>query len=275
MYSIGQFSTITQLTVKALRLYHERDILVPSHIDEETGYRYYSAHDIEKARAIAHLKEMMFSLAEIKQVMYEYADEADLVDFLRAKQRDLLDRMRHLKRASASLDRIIQSELEARHMNEKAQFSIEQKQVTEQLVISKRWRGPYTDIGKVFRVLYGAAGRWAAGNGFNLYYDGEHREHDADIETCLPLKKKLDKALPEGCEIKTLPGVDVISLLHKGSYDTLGTPYATLFDYIEGHDDCAVSLPTREIYVKGPGMLLKGNPDKYLTEIQIPIASEN
>ena len=32
-----------------------------------------------------------------------------------------------------------------------------------------------------------------------------------------------------------------------------------------------VVLPTREVYLKGPGMLLKGNPEKYLTEIQIPV----
>ena len=31
-------------------------------------------------------------------------------------------------------------------------------------------------------------------------------------------------------------------------------------------------LPTREVYIKGPGMIFKGNPKKYLTEIQIPIA---
>ena len=30
-------------------------------------------------------------------------------------------------------------------------------------------------------------------------------------------------------------------------------------------------LPTREVYIKGPGMIFKGNPKKYLTEIQIPI----
>jgi len=30
-------------------------------------------------------------------------------------------------------------------------------------------------------------------------------------------------------------------------------------------------MPTRELYVKGPGMIFKGNPKKYLTEIQILI----
>ena len=31
----------------------------------------------------------------------------------------------------------------------------------------------------------------------------------------------------------------------------------------------AATLPYREIYLKGPGMLFRGNPKNYLTEIQI------
>ncbi len=37
MFSIGEFSKVTGLTVKTLRFYHEQGLLVPSCIDEETG----------------------------------------------------------------------------------------------------------------------------------------------------------------------------------------------------------------------------------------------
>ena len=33
--------------------------------------------------------------------------------------------------------------------------------------------------------------------------------------------------------------------------------------------DIKYKLPTREIYKKGPGMIFKGNPKKYITEIQV------
>ena len=33
-----------------------------------------------------------------------------------------------------------------------------------------------------------------------------------------------------------------------------------------------ILMPTREVYVKGPGMIFKGNPKNYLTEIQILVA---
>ena len=32
-----------------------------------------------------------------------------------------------------------------------------------------------------------------------------------------------------------------------------------------------IAFPTREVFIKGPGMIFKGNPKKYLTEIQLPI----
>jgi effector-binding domain-containing protein len=31
------------------------------------------------------------------------------------------------------------------------------------------------------------------------------------------------------------------------------------------------SGPCREVYLKGPGLILKGNPANYLTEIQQPV----
>jgi hypothetical protein len=30
-----------------------------------------------------------------------------------------------------------------------------------------------------------------------------------------------------------------------------------------------ILMPTREVYLQGPGMLFKGNPARYLTEIQV------
>ncbi len=53
MFSIGEFSKVTGLTVKTLRFYHEQGLLDPTHIDPETGYRYYGPAKVETARVIA------------------------------------------------------------------------------------------------------------------------------------------------------------------------------------------------------------------------------
>jgi len=41
MYSIGEFSQVTGLTIKTLRFYHEQGVLAPSRVDPHSGYRYY------------------------------------------------------------------------------------------------------------------------------------------------------------------------------------------------------------------------------------------
>src|SRR5437899_12337683 len=82
MYSIGQFSKVTGITVKALRFYHAEGVLVPSYVDPDSGYRYYNAYDAEKARIVARLRELEFSLHDIKEMLAQCDDEADLLESL-------------------------------------------------------------------------------------------------------------------------------------------------------------------------------------------------
>ena len=52
-------------------------------------------------------------------------------------------------------------------------------------------------------------------------------------------------------------------------YHELGPSYAKILQQANERK-LALALPTREVYVKGPGMIFKGNPKNYLTEIQLP-----
>ena len=57
----------------------------------------------------------------------------------------------------------------------------------------------------------------------------------------------------------------------RGPYDQLGRSYAKMLQHANDRK-LNLALPTREVYVKGPGMIFKGNPKNYLTEIQLPCA---
>lgn len=59
-----------------------------------------------------------------------------------------------------------------------------------------------------------------------------------------------------------------VTLLHQGPYDDLGRSYQKILGYLK-QKGVEAELPTREVYIKGPGMIFKGNPKKYLTEIQM------
>ena len=265
MYRIGEFSRITRLTVKALRLYHDKGVIVPSVVDSDSGYRYYSTADVEKARAVSVLKSMQCSLAEIRQLMSDYSDDADLVDFLKSKRDVLQEELDKLAAVSLAIETIVNNETEARKMKQQS-YEIEIKNIGDQLVVANRWHGEYEQTGREIAKLYRAAGRLVAGPAINLFHDGEYREQGADVESCLPVKK----AIGGKTSSITLKGGEFATLTHRGPYDTISRSYARLFDFIN-QQGAAPGLPSREVYHKGPGMIFKGNPERYLTEIQIPI----
>jgi effector-binding domain-containing protein len=81
--------------------------------------------------------------------------------------------------------------------------------------------------------------------------------------------------MPKGISVRELKGGRAVTLIHKGPYENLGGSYKNLFDYIHQKKKIVTLLPTREIYWKGPGMILKGNPKNYLTELQVMIEEKN
>lgn len=67
MLSIGNFSKICQVSVKALHHYDKIELMKPAYIDEQTGYRYYSDNQIGLMLLIQRLKRYGFTLLEIKE----------------------------------------------------------------------------------------------------------------------------------------------------------------------------------------------------------------
>ena len=66
MYKIGELSALCRIPVKTLRFYDSEGILAPVYIDNFTGYRYYSASQLSDCYKIVKLKELGFTLAEIR-----------------------------------------------------------------------------------------------------------------------------------------------------------------------------------------------------------------
>ena len=65
MYKIGEFSKLTDLSVRTLRYYDECGILKPEYTDTFSGYRYYTEDNRKEAEDIKFMKDLDFSLEEI------------------------------------------------------------------------------------------------------------------------------------------------------------------------------------------------------------------
>lgn len=268
MYSIGECSRITGLSVKALRLYHEKGLLVPHTIDTANGYRYYSSEDIAKARMIRQMRDMEITIADI-QIIIECGDDDELsLELLEKHQHALQDKIDRYDTIVKSIQQYIVQEQEVRQIMSETGYEVEIKHVGDVIIAGKRFTGKYSDCGPVFGEMCRKTGWLIAGAPFNLYYDDEYKEDDAQIECCVPLKQQKEI---KGLEIRTLTGGECISLMHKGPYEELTCSYEKIMKYAKEHD-LQWKLPVREIYLKGPGMIFRGNPKKYLTEIQLMVS---
>jgi DNA-binding transcriptional MerR regulator len=267
MFSIGEFSRVSGLTIKTLRFYHEEGLLAPAHVDPQSGYRYYDPQQIELARTIAFLRRLEIPLAEIKSLLESKNAGEDILDLLERQKTAIQKRIVQYKKLSKQLDRFISNERRSNVMAEAA-FEIVNKSLSPVLIAGIRMKGRYAECGKAFGRIARAFGRHLAGTPFLLHYDSEYKETDADFEACIPVRKQKPA---EGISCRELAGGECIALFHKGPYDQLGKSYAKILEHVRQHG-YEIAVPTREVYLKGPGMIFKGNPQNYLTEIQIPIA---
>lgn len=267
---IGQFSQASDIPVRTLRFYHERGLLVPAAVDRESGYRYYDDRNLDVARVIVALRGLEFSLDDVAEILSGARDDADVLAHLERQKQSLTERLRHYQDVVRQIDQVIQSEREAREVEDMhaKTYEIEERDVEPQLVAGVRMKGRYCDCGRGFATLYRKLGRYAAGKPLCLYYDGEYREDDADFEPCIPIRQRVEA---DGITLHDLPGGRCVTLIHQGPYNELGRSYARILQYVEDHG-YNTRLPSREVYIKGPGMIFKGNPKKYLTEIQLPLA---
>jgi len=264
-FTIGEFSKVTGLTVKTLRFYHEQGILSPTAIDHETGYRYYDERKIEAARIIAELRRLDFSIVEIGDILRSCADDSDLLDSLHRQRKAINDRMQHDREISRRLDQLIDHERELRETMQNTTFEVQQKHLEPIRIAAVRMKGKYSECGKAFARIGKRFGRHICGKAFLLHYDVEYHEDDADFEACLPIRKGEST---DGISVRELSGGQCVALMHEGPYDDLGRSYAKILKHVKGIG-CEIEMPTREVYIKGPGMIFKGNPKKYLTEIQL------
>ena len=110
MLKIGDFSKLSQVSIKALRLYDEMGLLKPISVDRSSGYRFYSASQLPRLNRIIAFKDLGFSLEQITQLLNEEVSPEQIRGMLRLKQADLQQQIEEeqerLMRVAARLKQI-------------------------------------------------------------------------------------------------------------------------------------------------------------------------
>jgi DNA-binding transcriptional MerR regulator len=86
MLTIKDFSELSGLTAQTLRYYHAEGLLVPAHVDEQSGYRSYEFTQIEAAVLVTVLRGAGLSIRQVRRAL----DEPDTaLELLRLHQEEV------------------------------------------------------------------------------------------------------------------------------------------------------------------------------------------
>ena len=193
--SIGEFARRSRLSLKALRLYDELGVLVPSRVDQASGYRYYGTAQLDEARLVVMLRQLQLPLAVIKELLAcDPADAATRIaehwrgaEAAHDARRDLADYL--VSRLSGK--RSVMYEVATREMPERSLLCLK-RNVDEQGM----WA-----FGKEFiailreRPLPKIEGR--EGAFFCIYWGQVSADSDGPIEWCKPVPQAEARALAE------------------------------------------------------------------------------
>ncbi|MFM6929067.1 MAG: MerR family transcriptional regulator [Bdellovibrio sp.] len=106
-FLIGEFSKITGLSLKALRLYEEKGLLV-SRERGDNSYRYFSAKQVGEGKRIVQFKELGFSLDQIKMLLTVTA-ESTLYEVVKSKVAESKKEMSDLGARIHNLESLLSS----------------------------------------------------------------------------------------------------------------------------------------------------------------------
>ncbi len=273
MIRIGDFSKLSQVSIKALRYYDEMGLLKPISLDSVTGYRYYAMSQLPRLNRILALKDLGFSLQQIGQVLNEGVSSEQLCGMLRLKsaelQQQLAEEQERLARIEARLNTIAMEDA-------MSNYDVILKQVDAQLVASVRETlASYPEVGRLFNEVYGHLSRFGV-NGLSLtgaaiWHDDEYKTSDIDSEAVVYLKQPV--AADGRVKVYELPAATVASVIHHGAYSKFCYAYEALGRWIEANGYTVVG-PNREIYLECSQPVCQDD-DSYVTEIQFPVAKKS
>ena len=92
-YSIGEVAKMLDISTRTLRFYDEKDLVKPAYI-EENGYRFYEKEQIKQIELILFLKDIGFSLKQIKILIQDQHGKQSLELLLKQQYQENKQKIR-------------------------------------------------------------------------------------------------------------------------------------------------------------------------------------
>jgi DNA-binding transcriptional MerR regulator len=252
MIKIGDFARLSQVSVVTLRYYDEMDLLHPVKVDPFTGYRFYSASQLPRLNRILALKDLGFSLEQIRLMLADGLTHDQLRSMLTLQKSEvekrLLDEQDRLVRIEARLRQI---EME----NKMSNYDVILKTVPAMLVASRRVTVPTNNqvpkyLRAAFDETYGYVRKQGAkdsGPCLALWHSPADVYENEDVEALVPIDRSLKG--DDRVQVYELPATQVAVVVHEGDFADFTQGHAALLEWIDANG-YQLAGPYREIYIR-------------------------
>jgi DNA-binding transcriptional MerR regulator len=244
--TVGDFSRATHLSVKTLRHYHQVGLLEPAAVNPDTGYRYYSAHQIPAAQVIRRLRDLEMPVAGVMAVLA--APDAPARNALIAAHLDRLEtELAQTRTAVESLRKLLQppdgpAAIEHRSVPATAAAGI--GAVVDRADLLAWWQGALGEL----RATVQAQGLHGSGPSGGVFASELFQQDRGPATVFIPVEgrvRPIGRVTP-----LVIPAAELAIIIHQGSLADADLSYAKLGSYATTHE-ISIDGPLREYYLRG------------------------
>ncbi|MET9631088.1 MerR family transcriptional regulator [Lentzea sp. NPDC006480] len=270
MFTIGDFAHLGRVSVRMLRHYDAVGLLLPAHVDPSSGYRFYTAAQLQRLNRLVALKDLGLTLDQVRVVLDEKLSVEQLHGMLSLRRAELRQQIladeSRLRRVEARL-RAIERE-GAMPADDVVVKPVPSARVARLTALAASY-GP-EDIGPVIQPLYpelmarlDRAGVPITGYGIATYSpaEGDQVLVEAGVTVSVSPSASYD------FEVVDLPALDqAATIVHRGPMDDVDATYQSVAAWIEAHGYRQNGF-AREVYLNYGD----GDPADWVTELQLEI----
>jgi DNA-binding transcriptional MerR regulator len=267
LLTIGEFSRMTHLSVKALRHYDDVGLLSPAEVDRSSGYRRYATGQVPTAQVIRRFRDLDMPLEEIR-------------DVLNAPDVTVRDQaiVAHLRRMQETLERTqtTVASLQALLDGNRPTLPVEYRSTPRIRALAIRavvdWDETESWLNEALAELdriVDAQSSARTGPDSALYRGEFFEAHVGEVTAFIPVRAEI--ATAGRAEHVEIPAADLAVLVHCGPFSELDQAYGALGTFV-AERVLAADGPIREHYLVTEDDT--DDPAAYRTEVCWPIRAD-
>lgn len=264
LVTIGDFSRMTHLSVKALRHYHDVGVLTPAQVDTASGYRLYDVSQVPVAQVIRRFRDLGMPLEEVKTVL-DAPDVASRNQVVVAHLERMESQLSETQSTVASLRALLERPATPIVVEYRSVPALSTLAITESVTVDDLEDWWVQAFEEIYQVL-SAAGVGPAGPGGALYPNELFELEKGEVVVFVPVAGDVassGRALPF-----QIPAAELAVTVHEGSFAELDQAYGALGTYV-AERELGVEGPIREHYL----LTYTDTPDEsqHRTEVCWPV----